>query len=83
MEKEVKIEEGREKDNLTLMMHEVFEKVNKYNDENPGNEIDIMVLACDKKGGASFLIGDPDKIVHELLEMTTRHPGFRQFIRSI
>nr|DAL07227.1 MAG TPA: hypothetical protein [Caudoviricetes sp.] len=54
MEKEVKIEEGREKDNLTLMMQEVFEKVNKYNDENPNNEIDIMVLARDKKGGSIF-----------------------------
>ena len=83
MEKEVKIEEGREKDNLTLMMQEVFEKVNKYNDENPDNEIDIMVLARDKKGGASFIIGDTNNIVHELWELTTYHPAFIQFIRSI
>lgn len=83
MKKEVKIEKGREEDKLTTFMKEFFDKVNEYNESNPENQVNIMVLSRDKKGGASFLIGDPDYLIMELYEVSVRHQGFRQFLRNI
>lgn len=81
--KEVKIEEGREKDTLTLMVKEVYDKVNEYNEKNPENPIDIMVLSRDKKGGSSFLIGKTDHLIIELYEVAVRNKGFKEFLRNV
>ena len=81
--KEVNIDKGRERDNLTLMMKDLFDKVNTYNEENPDNQIDVMVLSRDKHGGASFLIGEVDNLIRELYESASRHDAFIEFIKKI
>lgn len=81
--KEVNIEKGREKDNLTLMMKDLYDKVNTYNEENPNNQIEVMVLSRDNNGGASFLIGKVDNSVRELYESTSRHQSFTEFIAKL
>lgn len=81
--KEVNIENGRERDNLTLMMKDLYDKVNTYNEENPDNQIEIMLLSRDKNGGASFLIGEVDNLVMELYEAARRHKSFTEFINKV
>lgn len=81
--KEVNIDKGRERDNLTLMMKDLFDKVNTYNEENPDNPIDVMVLSSDKHGGASFLIGEVDNLIRKLYESATRHEAFIEFIKKV
>lgn len=81
--KEVNIENGREKDNLTLMMKDLYDKINTYNEENPNNQIEIMVLSKDNHGGASFLIGEVDNLVMELYEAARRHKSFTEFINKV
>ena len=81
--KEVNIDKGRERDNLTLMMKDVFDKINTYNEENLDNPIDIMVLSRDKHGGASFIIGEVDTLIRELYESASRHEAFIEFIKKI
>lgn len=83
MNKEVKIEEGREEDKLTTFMKGFFDKVNEYNEANPENPIDIMVLSRDKKGGSSFLIGKTDHLIMELYEVAVRHKGFKEFLMNV
>lgn len=83
MKEEVKIEKGREEDKLTTFMKDFFDKVNEYNESNPENPIDIMVLSRDKKGGASFLIGNTDHLIMELYEVSVRHRGFKEFLRNV
>lgn len=80
---EVNIDNGRERDNLTLMMKDLFDKVNTYNEENPDNPIDIMVLSDDKHGGTSFLIGKVDNLIKELYESASRHEAFIEFIKKV
>ncbi len=80
---EVNIDKGRERDNLTLMMKDLFDKINTYNEENPDKPIDIMVLSRDKHGGASFLIGEVDNLIRELYESASRHKAFIEFITKI
>lgn len=81
--KEVNIENGRERDNLTLMMKDLYDKVNTYNEENPDNQIEIMLLSRDNNGGASFLIGEVDNLVMELYEAARRHKSFSEFINKV
>lgn len=81
--KEVNIEKGREKDNLTLIMKDLYDKINTYNDENPNNQIEVMVLSKDNHGGASFLIGKVDNLVIELYEAARRHKSFTEFINKV
>lgn len=81
--KEVNIEKGRERDNLTLIMKDLFDKINTYNDENPNNQIEVMVLSKDNNGGASFLIGKVDNLVMELYEAARRHKSFTEFINKV
>ena len=83
MKEEVNIEKGREEDKLTTFMKDFFDKVNEYNESNPENPIDIMVLSRDKKGGASFLIGNTDHLIMELYEVSVRHHGFKEFLRNV
>lgn len=81
--KEVNIEKGRERDNLTLMMKDLYDKINTYNEENPDNQIEVMVLSKDNNGGASFLIGEVDNLVMELYEVARRHKSFSEFISKV
>jgi hypothetical protein len=82
-EEEVKIEKGRDKDSLTIMMKEIFDKVNEYNKQNPGNPINIMLLSRDNKGGASFMIGEVGPLVKEFYEVMSRHGCFREFFKAL
>lgn len=81
--KEVNIENGRERDNLTLIMKDLYDKINTYNEENPNNQIEVMVLSKDNRGGASFLIGEVDNLVMELYEAARRHKAFTEFINKV
>lgn len=81
--KEVNIENGRERDNLTLIMNDLYDKINTYNEENPNNQIEVMVLSKDNNGGASFLIGEVDNLVMELYEVARRHKAFTEFINKV
>lgn len=83
MDQEVQIDKGREKDTLTLMVKEVFDKINEYNEKNPDNQINMMVLSRDRKGGSSFLIGKTDPLIMELYEVAVRDRGFKEFLRNV
>lgn len=83
MGKTIKIDQGRQEDELTIFMKEFYDKVNEYNESHPENPIDIMVLSRDKLGGASFLIGKVDPIIMELYEVSVRHAGFKEFLRNV
>lgn len=85
MEPKVKIDHGRELDELTKFTKKFFDDIQEYNKdkENTPNEANIMVLACDNIGGASFLCGDPDKLFHELLALAGRSKAFEKFLREL
>lgn len=83
MEKEVRIDSGLEEDQRTLLLKEIYDKINEYNEKNPDRELDVMVLAIDKEGGSSFFIGSIRKIVMELIEVSSRHPAFDGFIKYV
>lgn len=83
MKKEVKIEKGREEDSLTIMMKEIFDKVNEYNKQNPDNPINMMLLSRDNNGGASFMIGEVGSLVKEFYEVMSRHECFREFFKKL
>ena len=85
MEPKVKIEHGRELDELTKFTKKFFDDLQEYNKdkEDTPREAHIMVLACDSLGGASFLCGDPDKLSHELLSLVSRDKGFEKFLREL
>ena len=82
-EEEVKIEKGREDDKLTTFMKEFFDKVNEYNESNPENQVNIMVLSRDKNGGASFMIGEVGSLVKEFYGVMSRHKCFREFFKAL
>ena len=85
MEPRVKIDHGRELDELTKFTKKFFDDLQEYNKdkEDTPNEAHIMVLACDDKGGASFLTGDPDKLSSELLALASRSKAFEKFLREL
>ncbi len=83
MDKEVQIDRGREKDTLTLMVKELYDKINEYNEKNPDNQINIMVISSDTKGGASFIIGKVDILVKEFYKDMSKHQCFRQFFKRL
>jgi hypothetical protein len=85
MEPKVKIDHGRELDELTKFTKKFFDDLQEYNKdkENTPNEAHIMVLACDSIGGASFLIGDPDKLSSELLTLVTKSKAFEEFLKVL
>lgn len=82
MKREVRIENGRDTDSLTIMMKEVFDKVNEYNKQNPGNPINMMLLSRDNNGGASFMIGEVSSLIKEFYEVMSRHECFREFFHK-
>lgn len=85
METKVKIDHGRELDELTKFTKKFFDDLQEYNKdkENTPNEAHIMVLACDSIGGASFLYGDPNKLSYELLTLASRSKAFEKFLREL
>lgn len=83
MEKlEVIIENGREKDELHSLTYEFFNAVNEYNEEHE-DKANVVVLACDSKGGASFMIGSTKMHVKEFLESATKHERFLDLLKGV
>ena len=83
MNKEVQIDKGREKDTLTLMVKEVYDKVNEYNEKNPENQINMIVISRDTKGGASFMIGEVGILVNQFYKDMGKHQCFREFFKRL
>lgn len=85
MEPKVKIDKGRELDELTQFTKKFFDDLQEYNKdkEDTPKKAYIMVLACDGKGGASFLYGDPNKLSRELLALVNKNKGFEKFLRLL
>ena len=83
MEKpEIIIEKGREKDELSSLSYEFFNAVNEYNKEHT-DQAHVVVLACDSKGGASFMVGDTKTCVKEFLESASRRESFLNLLKGI
>ena len=85
MEPKVKIDHGRELDELTKFTKKFFDDLQEYNKdkEDTPKEAHIMVIACDSIGRASFLYGDPDKLSYELLALAGRSKAFEKFLREL
>lgn len=85
MEPKVKIDNGRELDELTQLTKKFFDELQEYNrdKEDTPKEAHIMVLACDDKGGASFLSGSPNKLSSELLTVVNKSKAFEEFIKEL
>ena len=79
---EIIIEKGREKDELHALSYEFFDAVNEYNKEHT-DQAHVVVLACDSKGGASFMVGDTEMCVKEFLECASRHESFFDLLKGI
>lgn len=79
---ELLIEKGREKEDLTALSYEFFNAVRKYNKEHP-DQAHIMVLACDSKGGSSFMVGNTEMCVKEFFQSASRHECFLDFLKGI
>ena len=79
---EIIIEKGREKDELSSLSYEFFNAVNEYNKEHT-DRAHVVVLACDSKGGASFMVGDTETCVKEFCESVVRHKGFLDLFKGI
>ena len=83
MEKpEIIIEKGREKDELNALSYEFFNAVSEYNKEH-ADHAHVVVLACDSKGCASFMIGDTEMCVKAFLESKSRHESFLDLLKGI
>lgn len=79
---EIIIEKGREKDELHALSYEFFNAVNEYNKEHT-DQAHVVVLACDSKGGASFIVGDTEICVKEFLESASRNESFLNLLKGI
>ena len=79
---EIIIEKGREKDELSSLSYEFFNAVNEYNKEHT-DRAHVVVLACDSKGGASFMVGDTETCVKEFCESVVRQKGFLDLFKGI
>ena len=79
---EIIIEKGRETDELHALSYEFFNAVNEYNKEHT-DQAHVVVLACDSKGGASFMVGDTEMCVKEFCESALRHKGFLDLLKGI
>lgn len=79
---EIIIEKGREKDELNALSYEFFNAVNEYNKEHT-DQAHVVVLACDSKGGASFMVGDTEMCVKEFCENAVSHKGFLDLLKGI
>lgn len=81
-EPEIIIEKGREKDELSSLSYEFFNAVSKYNKEH-SDQAHVIVLACDSKGGASFMIGNTKTCVKEFIASAARNKSFLDLLRGI
>ena len=79
---EINIEKGREKDELTALTYGFYKSVSEYNKEH-ADHAHVVVLACDSKGGASFMVGDTEMCVKEFCESALRHKGFLDLLKGI
>ena len=79
---EIIIEKGREKDELSSLSYEFFNAVNEYNKEHT-DQAHAVVLACDSKGGASFMVGDTEMCVKEFCESAVRYKVFLDLLKGI
>ena len=79
---EIIIEKGREKDELHALSYEFFNAVNEYNKEHT-DQAHVVVLACDSKGGASFMVGDTEMCVKEFIASAARHESFLNLLKGI
>ena len=79
---EIIIEKGREKDELHALSYEFFNAVNEYNKEHT-DQAHVVVLACDSKGGASFMVGDIETCAKEFLSCASRHESFLNLLKWI
>ena len=85
MKPDIKIDKGREMDELTKFTKKFFDDLHEYNKdkEDTSKEAHIMLLACDGNGGSSFLTGDPDRLSSELLTLVNRNKAFEVFLRKL
>ena len=81
-EPEIIIEKGREKDELNSLSYEFFNAVSEYNKKHT-DQAHVIVLACDSKGGASFMIGNTKTCVKEFIESAARNKSFLDLLRGI
>lgn len=81
-EPEIIIEEGREKDELNNLSYEFFNAVSEYNKKHT-DQAHVVVLACDSKGGVSFMIGNTKTCVKEFIESAARNKSFSDLLRGI
>ena len=79
---ELIIEKGREKDELTALAYGFYKSISEYNKEH-ADHAHVVVLACDSKGGASFMVGDTEICVKEFLESASRHESFLNLLKGI
>lgn len=82
MKKKVIYEKGRKGDELSSFFEKFFNEVNDYNNSHL-DKANVVVLSCDSKGGASFLVGDTEKLVIEFLESAGRNKAFRDFLVGV
>lgn len=63
------IEKGLEEREETLMVKEIYDKLEKYNGEHP--ESSFMVISCNTKDkvGTSFLLGSEEDIAKECVRL--------------
>ena len=79
---ELLIEKGREKDELTDFSYELYNTVLEYNKEH-ADQAHFILLACDSKGGASFMVGNTEMCVKEFCESAARHESFFNLLKGI
>ena len=79
---EIIIEKGREKDELSSLSYEFFNAVSEYNKEHV-DHAHVVVLACDSKGYANFMVGDTKMCVKVFLESAARHKVFFDLLKGI
>lgn len=83
MEKpEIIIENDRETDELSSLVHEFFNTINKYNEEHE-DKANVVVLSRNSKGGTSFIVGNTEIQVKEFLKSVVKHEGFHNFLIGI
>ena len=79
---EIIIEKGREKDELTALVYGFYKSVSEYNKEH-SDQAHVIALACDSKGGASFMIGNTKTCVKEFITSAARNKSFLDLLRGI
>ena len=79
---EIIIEKGRETDELTALVHGFYKSVSEYNKEHACHA-NVVVIACDSKGFASFMGGNTEMCVKAFLRSASRHDSFLSLLKGI